>query len=56
MNADFVQIILSHLMERYAQEPLIGATTDETLRRVYRRDGKLEAMQDLKSLFFPTGV
>lgn len=56
VNADFVQIILKHFTERYAVETLIGDTSDETLKKVYRRDGKLEVMRDLQDLFFPHGV
>jgi len=52
INAEFVAIILKDFIDRYAQEPLIGDTSDETLRKVYRRDGKLEAMRDLQDLFF----
>lgn len=56
VNAEFVQVILKHLAERYAVEPLIGETSDETLKRVYRRDGKLEVVDYLNELFFPRGV
>jgi len=55
VNSRFVSAILEHLYERYAQEPLIGETSDETLRRVYRRDGKLEVVNYLKDLFYPKG-
>lgn len=56
INPGFIQIILRHLADRYAVETLIGDTSDETLRRVYRRDGKLEVIRDLEDLFFPHGV
>ena len=56
LNTEFVSIIIQHLAEQYAAEPLIGETTDETLVRTYRNDGKKMVVNDLKDLFFPKGL
>jgi len=56
LKPEFVVTILKELQEVYSLEPLIGQTTDDTLKKVYRRDGKLEVIEDLKKLFFPNGL
>ena len=46
------EALLSFYEQRYLAEPVIGDNSDETLRRVYRRDGKLEVIRDIKDAFF----
>ena len=56
LHPEMLDMIISHLLDRFGDIPLIGETTDETLQKVYTRHGALQVIKELKALFFPQGL
>lgn len=46
------EALLAFYEQRYLAEAVIGDNSDETIRRAYRRDGKLEVIRDFRDAFF----
>lgn len=46
-----INYLLTSLFERYAREPLVGDTSDETLRRTYGFEYRKRTLEDIKKEF-----
>lgn len=46
-----IEDMLEVLAKKRAEDPLIGENTDETLQRVYKHAGYMEALKDIHNWF-----